>query len=98
VKSKSKKGLIVVSFGTLIKVGTMDKEIFECFLAAFKNLREYKILWKVDKVKKFGVKLDDATKHRLDQMKATGNIHPVDWFNQMDLLGKCVSHQAGGLS
>jgi hypothetical protein len=90
--AKSKKGgLIVVSFGTLIRIATMDKEIFECFLAAFKNLQDYEFLWKVDKVKKPDVDLDDATKHRLEQMKAAGNIRPVDWFNQMDLLGMYFS-------
>jgi hypothetical protein len=99
--AKSKKGgLVVVSFGTMIKVGTMDQEIFDCLLAAFKHFKDYVFFWKVDNVRKgVHVQRDAVTKHRLEQMNAAGNILHTDWIPQMDLLGMCVSHLLlGGLS
>lgn len=73
VLSSSKKGVIIFSFGSIVKISEVPNPILEIFVEVFSSLTDYNIIWKFDE-------------ERPELFKNTKNIYPVKWLQQVELL------------
>uniref|UniRef100_A0A158QJQ4 UDP-glucuronosyltransferase n=1 Tax=Haemonchus placei TaxID=6290 RepID=A0A158QJQ4_HAEPC len=70
IVSKSSKGVILFSLGSLVKSSDMPMDVRRAFTEAFQSFPDYVILWKEDR--KFNI--------------TNSNIFYYDWIPQVDLL------------
>ncbi|KAE9547253.1 hypothetical protein FO519_009535, partial [Halicephalobus sp. NKZ332] len=73
ILSSSKKGAIVFSFGSIVKISEVPNPILEIFIKVFSSLTDYSIIWKFDE-------------ERPELFNNSKNIHPVKWIQQVELL------------
>ncbi|KAI6225040.1 UDP-glucuronosyltransferase [Aphelenchoides besseyi] len=75
---RASKGVILVSFGSIVNTDHMKPEIRDAFLDAFGQFPDYQFIWKVTNAN--GNNLTDLTSTRYT------NVHPVNWMNQPSIL------------
>lgn len=75
--NKGQRGVILFSFGSLLRIEQVPLERQYQILEAFKQFKEYLFLWKHDKPEMLSSKLVNAT-----------NVKLVDWLPQNDILSK----------
>ncbi|CAJ0931765.1 unnamed protein product, partial [Mesorhabditis belari] len=73
---KAKKGVIVVSFGTLASTQNLDEKLITSFLSAFAQFPDYEFLFKFDAS-------DEAKQYE----KLYPNVHLLKWLQQSAILG-----------
>lgn len=74
---KSKKGVVVVSFGTVASTELLPEHILQTYLEAFSNFPDYEFIWKYN-----------LRKNDTPLFEKFSNVHPVKWLEQNSLLGK----------
>ncbi|KJH48627.1 UDP-glucoronosyl and UDP-glucosyl transferase [Dictyocaulus viviparus] len=70
IVSKSIKGVILFSLGSLVKSSQMPVAVRQAFIDAFRSFMDYVIIWKDDELKNTTI----------------ANIHFYSWIPQVDLL------------
>jgi glucuronosyltransferase len=76
---KSKKGVILVSFGTVALSHNMPQEVKQVFLETFKKFPDITFLWKYEK-----------DEHKIAE--GYQNVVTDKWVPQNDLLGMYVDY------
>jgi cobalamin biosynthesis Co2+ chelatase CbiK len=76
--SRGQKGLILISFGTVISMKDIPKTTFEYFLQVFEKYHDYEFLWKFDSEEELLLKL----------LQKFDNVHVKKWLNIFEILGK----------
>ena len=74
--ASSKKGVILFSFGSLVKTNLLPQQAKLELFKAFTHFPEHTILWKWDNIGK-----EDA-----ELLAQSPNIHVIEWLPQVDLL------------
>jgi hypothetical protein len=65
--------VVLVSFGSIVDVSKMNKELRDAFLQAFASFPEYEFIWKMGNSSDF---------------RNYANVHPMNWVEQTAVLGK----------
>ncbi|VDK74563.1 unnamed protein product [Anisakis simplex] len=74
---KGKKGVILVSLGTVVPSSKLTDQMREDFFKLFKHFSDYHFIWKIDEQDEKARKLAAGLK----------NIDLVRWIPQKDMLG-----------
>ncbi|KAI6198648.1 Glucuronosyltransferase [Aphelenchoides besseyi] len=76
--NRAAKGVILVSFGSIVDTTHMKPRIRDAFLDAFARFPDYEFIWKVS----------DVNENNLSHLALTRypNVHPVNWMNQQSIL------------
>lgn len=83
--TKSKKGVIIFSLGSLVPFSTLRPEIKQELFDTFKSFSDYHFIIKID--------AEDAVETK-KMVKNYANIDVTEWFPQSDMLGKKFSNMA----
>ncbi|KAI1703964.1 UDP-glucoronosyl and UDP-glucosyl transferase domain-containing protein [Ditylenchus destructor] len=72
---KSKKGVVLFSFGSLADTKLLDPKIKEAFFKSFASFPEYEFIWKLE-----------LTANESRMQSIASNVHLFDWFDQRSIL------------
>ncbi|KAI6180215.1 UDP-glucuronosyltransferase [Aphelenchoides besseyi] len=80
---RASKGVILVSFGSIVNTTHMKTAIRDAFLDAFAQFPDYEFIWKVT----------DVNGNNLSRLASTRypNVHLVNWMNQPSILSRSVA-------
>lgn len=74
----SKRGAVLVSFGSITDTSKMSSQMRRAFLRAFARFPDYEFIWKMDAA---SLANDSA------MLNAAQNVHTFDWVDQTTILG-----------
>ena len=73
---RAKSGVVLFSFGSLIDVRIMPREMRNAFVAAFSAFPDFEFIWRLPNA--------SDIEHKL--FLHHSNIHPMDWVPQVAIL------------
>ncbi|KAI1695879.1 UDP-glucoronosyl and UDP-glucosyl transferase domain-containing protein [Ditylenchus destructor] len=75
IMDKSKKGVVLFSFGSLADTKLLDPKIKEAFFKSFASFPEYEFIWKME-----------LNANETWMRSIAPNVHLFDWFDQRSIL------------
>ncbi|KAI1697584.1 UDP-glucoronosyl and UDP-glucosyl transferase domain-containing protein [Ditylenchus destructor] len=75
IMDKSKKGVVLFSFGSVADTKLLDPKIKEAFFKSFASFSEYEFIWKLE-----------LNANETWMKSIAPNVHLFDWFDQRSIL------------
>ncbi|KAI1706739.1 UDP-glucoronosyl and UDP-glucosyl transferase domain-containing protein [Ditylenchus destructor] len=75
IMDKSKRGVVLFSFGSLADTKLLDQKIKEAFFKSFASFPEYEFIWKLE-----------LSANESWMQSIAPNVHLFDWFDQRSIL------------
>ncbi|KAI1699019.1 UDP-glucoronosyl and UDP-glucosyl transferase domain-containing protein [Ditylenchus destructor] len=75
IMDKSKKGVVLFSFGSVADTKLLDPKIKEAFFKSFASFSEYEFIWKLELIA-----------NETWMKSIAPNVHLFDWFDQRSIL------------
>ncbi|KAI6185208.1 UDP-glucuronosyltransferase [Aphelenchoides fujianensis] len=78
-EKEGNEGVVLVSFGSIVRTSEMPPEVRESFVRAFAALSQFMFIWKLSAPAAF-------------RRSLSPNVHVVEWMNQTAILGPCTAN------
>jgi hypothetical protein len=84
----SKKGAVLISFGSIADTRKMPQKMLEGMIKAFLRFPEFEFIWKLDR---------ESTQNQTALFSLAQNVHCFEWVEQAELLRKGKFKNSAGI-